>query len=98
MKKINVSYTFQVHKFIDIDIEELEKFKTNATHDTLEELIADYIGANQDQYLNIDNSDEVNEVLEYCEACSIIEEDEDGDVIEEDDDFDKDEILNKIQK
>ena len=73
--KIEVSYSFTVHKFAVIDIEDL----VGVNGYDLNEVCKNVIESNTDYFL-IDSSDEINFDTEYCEAVNAYQDDCDVDL------------------
>lgn len=76
MKKLQVSYSFEVCKFVEIDVNELVDYLTD-DDDTLDKVVEKYIDDYKNDCFTIDSSDDVDGYTSYLEITKTIEETED---------------------
>lgn len=73
MKKLQVSYCFEVHKLIEIDVDELVYYLDENEDSVIDDVIEKYIN----DCFTIDSSDDLDELSTYLEITEVIEETED---------------------
>lgn len=87
MRNIQVSYVFEVHKFVDIPVDELADYLDENNKKCLECVAKKYIEDYKNDCMRLDSSDELDYETTYCEIVQTIDITEDEYLDEDIDDF-----------